>query len=223
MNKKILSLILGTAITSTALINGINVLAAPTKTPSRIINSDGTQKEKIQIPVQGSIEAWNNNVANEVDVKDAPQVAQLSVTVPTKMVFTVATNVKTEDGQGKFISPEYKITNNGNSADNVKVTLESVEKNDNGILELNDVNESTKNNGKVEIDLKLQLADSTAVDVRKKNKGDTVKELGTIVKGESKTLKLLGAKWELPTSELRNGTEKVESKYNLTLGFELSK
>lgn len=115
------------------------------------VTGDGTAPKAQTIPVDGKIGPWEGpDIGPDNPVDPLPNVAAISVTVPTKMAFQAVSNTTT--GTPELASGSYKITNQ--SIENkVNVSLESFDKTSGDFDVIQGA--PTKGNGKVEMNLKL--------------------------------------------------------------------
>ena len=182
----------------------------------------------------------------DVDNKlEEGQYFTISATVPLKMEFLIQN--RNENGlssQGKFITPYYKVTNNGSHK--LKVHFESFEYANSKTTKTSDllkedlsplyvVSQPQKNNGKVEMKLNLTYdrpsnsylkridlipTNSPTITSRLlKSSNSVAQELGELDPNEQARLYYGSDLWETPKSE--NVTKGVEANFNLKLAFSI--
>ena len=183
----------------------------------------------------------------DVDNKlEEGQYFTISATVPLKMEFLIQN--RNENGlssQGKFITPYYKVTNNGSHK--LKVHFESFEyatskaTKTSGLVKedlapLYVVSQPEKNNGKVEMKLNLTYdrpfnsylkridllppENSSTITSRLLKSSNSVEQvLGLLDPNEQARLYYGSDLWESPKSE--NVTKGVEANFNLKLAFSI--
>lgn len=183
------------------------------------------------------------------DVDNALQEGQyftISATVPLKMEFLIQN--RNENGlssEGKFITPYYKVTNNGSHK--LKVHFESFEYANSKTTKTSDlvkedleplyvVSQPEKNNNKVEMKLNLTYdrpsnsylkridlvppTNSATITSRLlKSSNSVAQELGELDPNEQARLYYGSDFWESPKSE--NVTKGVEANFNLKLAFSI--
>lgn len=183
----------------------------------------------------------------EIDNKlQEGQYFTISATVPLKMEFLIQN--RNENGlasEGKFITPYYKVTNNGSHK--LKVHFESFEYANSKTTKTSDlvkedlaplyvVSQPQKNNGKVEMKLNLTYDrpsnsylkrinlvppenSSTITSRLLKSSNSVEQELGELDPNEQARLYYGSDLWESPKSE--NVTKGVEANFNLKLAFSI--
>ena len=183
----------------------------------------------------------------DVDNKlEEGQYFTISATVPLKMEFLIQN--RNENGlssEGKFITPYYKVTNNGSHK--LKVHFESFEYANSKATKTSDllkeeleplyvVSQPQKNNGKVEMKLNLTYdrpsnsylkridlvppTNSPTITSRLLKSSNSVEqELGELEPNEQARLYYGSDLWESPKSE--NVTKGVEANFNLKLAFSI--
>ena len=196
-----------------------------------------------------SLPNFNETTGSEkTDVDNEPQKGQyftISATVPLKMEFLIQN--RNENGlssEGKFITPYYKVTNNGSHK--LKVHFESFEyatsstTKTSGLVKedlapLYVVSQPEKNNGKVEMRLNLTYdrpsnsylkridlipTNSPTITSRLlKSKKTNEEMLGELDPNEQARLYYGSDLWETPKSE--NVEKGVEANFNLKLAFSI--
>lgn len=227
-----------------------------TTTPSTPPENKGSNN----VELEGGIGEWGPDKDNKLpnfngtegsekpDVDNALQEGQyftISATVPLKMEFLIQN--RNENGlssEGKFITPYYKVTNNGSHK--LKVHFESFEYANSKATKTSDllkeeleplyvVSQPQKNNGKVEMKLNLTYdrpsnsylkridlipTNSPTITSRLlKSKKTNEEMLGELDPNEQARLYYGSDLWETPKSE---GIEKgVEANFNLKLAFSI--
>lgn len=212
------------------------------------------------VTMDGAIGEWepgNNNLPNfnigenaeKLEVENKPAEGQyftISATVPLKMDFLIKNeNENGSSPNGKFITPYYKVTNNGSHTLNVH--FESFEyrnnlsssRNTEGTSEkLYVVQNPTRGNGKVEMRLNLTYdrpfnsyfkkidlipsnGTSTISRLLNLRSGTTEEILGKLSPNEEARLYYGSDEWESPKSERINKI--VESDFNLKLAFSIDR
>lgn len=213
------------------------------------------------VTMDGAIGEWdpgNGNLPNfntgttgneQFEVENAPREGQyftISATVPLKMDFLIKNeNENGSSPNGKFITPYYKVTNNGSHTLNVH--FESFEygnnlsssRNTEGTSEkLYVVQKPTRDNGKVEMRLNLTYdrpfnsyfkkidlipsnGTSTISRLLNLRSGTTEEILGKLSPNEEARLYYGSDEWESPKSERINKI--VESDFNLKLAFSIDR
>lgn len=212
------------------------------------------------VTMDGAIGEWepgNNNLPNfnigesteKLEVENKPAEGQyftISATVPLKMDFLIKNeNENGSSPNGKFITPYYKVTNNGSHTLNVH--FESFEygnnlsssRNTEGTSEkLYVVQKPTRGNGKVEMRLNLTYdrpfnsyfkkidlipsnGTSTISRLLNLRSGTTEEILGKLSPNEEARLYYGSDEWESPKSERINKI--VESDFNLKLAFSIDR
>lgn len=213
------------------------------------------------VTMDGAIGEWdpgNGNLPNfntgttgdeQLEVENAPREGQyftISATVPLKMDFLIKNeNENGSSPNGKFITPYYKVTNNGSHTLNVH--FESFEygnnlsssRNTEGTSEkLYVVQKPTRGNGKVEMRLNLTYdrpfnsyfkkidliplnGTSTISRLLNLRSGTTEEILGKLSPNEEARLYYGSDEWESPKSERINKI--VESDFNLKLAFSIDR
>ena len=213
------------------------------------------------VTMDGAIGEWdpgNGNLPNfntgttgneQFEVENAPREGQyftISATVPLKMDFLIKNeNENGSSPNGKFITPYYKVTNNGSHTLNVH--FESFEyrnnlsssRNTEGTSEkLYVVQKPTRGNGKVEMRLNLTYdrpfnsyfkkidlipsnGTSTISRLLNLRSGTTEEILGKLSPNEEARLYYGSDEWESPKSERINKI--VESDFNLKLAFSIDR
>lgn len=213
------------------------------------------------VELEGGIGEWGPNKDNslpnfneaessdktEIDNKlQEGQYFTISATVPLKMEFLIQN--RNENGlssEGKFITPYYKVTNNGSHK--LKVHFESFEYANSKTTKTSDlvkedlaplyvVSQPQKNNGKVEMKLNLTYdrpsnsylkridlvppTNSPTITSRLLKSSNSVEqELGELDPNEQARLYYGSDLWETPKSE--NVTKGVEANFNLKLAFSI--
>lgn len=213
------------------------------------------------VELEGGIGEWGPNKDNslpnfneaessdktEIDNKlQEGQYFTISATVPLKMEFLIQN--RNENGlasEGKFITPYYKVTNNGSHK--LKVHFESFEYANSKTTKTSDlvkedlaplyvVSQPQKNNGKVEMKLNLTYdrpsnsylkridlvppTNSPTITSRLLKSSNSVEqELGELDPNEQARLYYGSDLWESPKSE--NVTKGVEANFNLKLAFSI--
>lgn len=226
-----------------------------TTTPSTPLPNNGGSNS---VELEGGIGEWgpdkdknlpNFNGTEKPDVDNALQEGQyftISATVPLKMEFLIQN--RNENGlssEGKFITPYYKVTNNGSHK--LKVHFESFEyansktTKTSGLVKedlapLYVVSQPEKNNGKVEMKLNLTYdrpsnsylkridlvppTNSPTITSRLlKSKKTNEEMLGELDPNEQARLYYGSDLWETPKSEGIN--KGVEANFNLKLAFSI--
>lgn len=212
------------------------------------------------VELEGGIGEWGPNKDNslpnfneaessdktEIDNKlQEGQYFTISATVPLKMEFLIQN--RNENGlasEGKFITPYYKVTNNGSHK--LKVHFESFEYANSKTTKTSDlvkedlaplyvVSQPEKNNGKVEMKLNLTYdrpsnsylkridlipTNSPTITSRLlKSSNSVAQELGELDPNEQARLYYGSDLWETPKSE--NVEKGVEANFNLKLAFSI--
>lgn len=193
---------------------------------------------------------FNETTGSEkLDVDNKPEEGQyftISATVPLNMEFLIKNeNENGSSPNGKFITPYYKVTNNGSHK--LKVHFESFEyaasktTKTSGLVKedlapLYVVSQPQKNNGKVEMKLNLTYdrpsnsylkrinlvppENSSTITLRLLKSSNSVEqELGELDPNEQARLYYGSDLWESPKSE--NVTKGVEANFNLKLAFSI--
>ena len=210
------------------------------------------------VELDGGIGEWgpdkdknlpNFNGTEKTDVDNALQEGQyftISATVPLNMEFLIKNeNENGSSPNGKFITPYYKVINNGSHK--LKVHFESFEyansktTKTSGLVKeelepLYVVSQPEKNNGKVEMKLNLTYDrpsnsylkrinlvppenSSTITSRLLKSSNSSAQELGELDPNEQARLYYGSDLWESPKSE--NVTKGVEANFNLKLAFSI--
>ena len=228
-----------------------------TTTPSTSPENKGSNN----VELEGGIGEWgpgkddklpnfNETTGSEkLDVDNKPEEGQyftISATVPLKMEFLIQN--RNENGlssEGKFITPYYKVTNNGSHK--LKVHFESFEYANSKTTKTSDlvkedlaplyvVSQPEKNNGKVEMKLNLTYDrpsnsylkrinlvppenSSTITSRLLKSSNSVEQELGELDPNEQARLYYGSDLWESPKSEGIN--KGVEANFNLKLAFSI--
>lgn len=209
------------------------------------------------VELDGGIGEWgpdkdknlpNFNGTEKTDVDNALQEGQyftISATVPLNMEFLIKNeNENGSSPNGKFITPYYKVINNGSHK--LKVHFESFEyatskaTKTSGLVKedlepLYVVSQPQKNNGKVEMKLNLTYdrpsnsylkridlipTNSPTITSRLlKSSNSVAQELGELGPNEQARLYYGSDLWESPKSE--NVTKGVEANFNLKLAFSI--
>ena len=181
------------------------------------VKGDGTSPVEKTIPVDGTIGPWEGgDTTNPVD--PPPNVAAISVTVPTKMAFQAVSN--TNAATPELASGTYKITNQ--SIENkVNVSLESFDKKSGDFDVIQGA--PTKGNGKVEMNLKLS---AKGTDHQIYDSFNTPTDLGTLDKkvvggGSDNSMDLkFKAGDKIETGQDENQADKTfKGKFDLVLKF----
>lgn len=229
-----------------------------TTTPNTPLPNKGGRNN---VELEGGIGEWGPNKDNslpnfneaessdktEIDNKlQEGQYFTISATVPLKMEFLIKN--RNENGlssEGKFITPYYKVTNNGSHK--LKVHFESFEyatsstTKTSGLVKedlapLYVVSQPQKNNGKVEMKLNLTYDrpsnsylkrinlvppenSSTITSRLLKSSNSVEQELGELDPNEQARLYYGSDLWESPKSE--GITKGVEANFNLKLAFSI--
>lgn len=228
-----------------------------TTTPNTPLPNKGGRNN---VELEGGIGEWGPNKDNslpnfneaessdktEIDNKlQEGQYFTISATVPLKMEFLIQN--RNENGlasEGKFITPYYKVTNNGSHK--LKVHFESFEYANSKTTKTSDllkeeleplyvVSQPEKNNKKVEMKLNLTYdrpsnsylkridlipTNSPTITSRLLKSSNSVEqELGELDPNEQARLYYGSDLWESPKSE--NVTKGVEANFNLKLAFSI--
>lgn len=228
-----------------------------TTTPNTPLPNKGGRNN---VELEGGIGEWGPNKDNSLpnfnettgsekpDVDNKPEEGQyftISATVPLKMEFLIQN--RNENGlssEGKFITPYYKVINNGSHK--LKVHFESFEyansktTKTSGLVKedlapLYVVSQPEKNNKKVEMKLNLTYdrpsnsylkridlipTNSPTITSRLLKSSNSVEqELGELDPNEQARLYYGSDLWESPKSE--NVTKGVEANFNLKLAFSI--
>lgn len=229
-----------------------------TTTPNTPLPNKGGRNN---VELEGGIGEWGPNKDNslpnfneaessdktEIDNKlQEGQYFTISATVPLKMEFLIQN--RNENGlssEGKFITPYYKVTNNGSHK--LKVHFESFEYANSKTTKTSDllkeeleplyvVSQPQKNNGKVEMKLNLTYdrpsnsylkridlvppTNSPTITSRLlKSSNSVAQELGELDPNEQARLYYGSDLWESPKSEGIN--KGVEANFNLKLAFSI--
>lgn len=229
-----------------------------TTTPNTPLPNKGGRNN---VELEGGIGEWGPNKDNslpnfneaessdktEIDNKlQEGQYFTISATVPLKMEFLIQN--RNENGlssEGKFITPYYKVTNNGSHK--LKVHFESFEYANSKTTKTSDlvkedleplyvVSQPEKNNNKVEmklnltydrpsnsylkrIDLVPSTNSATITSRLLKSSNSVAQELGELDPNEQARLYYGSDFWESPKSE--NVTKGVEANFNLKLAFSI--
>lgn len=237
---------------------GAGGAGSSTTTPNAPLPNKGGSNS---VELDGGIGEWGPNKDNslpnfnettgseklDVDNKlEEGQYFTISATVPLKMEFLIQN--RNENGlssQGKFITPYYKVTNNGSHK--LKVHFESFEYANSKTTKTSDlvkedlaplyvVSQPQKNNGKVEMKLNLTYDrpsnsylkrinlvppenSSTITSRLLKSSNSVEQELGELDPNEQARLYYGSDLWETPKSE--NVTKGVEANFNLKLAFSI--
>ena len=224
-------------------------------------NTPPENKGSNNVELEGGIGEWgpgkddklpnfNETTGSEkLDVDNKPEEGQyftISATVPLNMEFLIKNeNENGSSPNGKFITPYYKVTNNGSHK--LKVHFESFEyaasktTKTSGLVKedlapLYVVSQPQKNNGKVEMKLNLTYdrpsnsylkridlvppTNSPTITSRLLKSSNSVEqELGELDPNEQARLYYGSDLWETPKSE--NVTKGVEANFNLKLAFSI--
>lgn len=221
-------------------------------------NTPPENKGSNNVELEGGIGEWgpdkdknlpNFNGTEKPDVDNALQEGQyftISATVPLNMEFLIKNeNENGSSPNGKFITPYYKVINNGSHK--LKVHFESFEyatskaTKTSGLVKedlapLYVVSQPEKNNGKVEMRLNLTYDrpsnsylkrinlvppenSSTITSRLLKSSNSVEQELGELDPNEQARLYYGSDLWESPKSE--NVTKGVEANFNLKLAFSI--
>lgn len=228
-----------------------------TTTPNAPLENKGGSNS---VELDGGIGEWGPNKDNslpnfneaessdktEIDNKlQEGQYFTISATVPLKMEFLIQN--RNENGlssEGKFITPYYKVTNNGSHK--LKVHFESFEYANSKTTKTSDllkedlsplyvVSQPEKNNKKVEMKLNLTYDrpsnsylkridliptnSPTITSKLLKSSNSVEQELGELDPNEQARLYYGSDLWESPKSE--NVTKGVEANFNLKLAFSI--
>lgn len=213
------------------------------------------------VTMDGAIGEWepgNGNLPNfntgttgneQLEVENAPREGQyftISATVPLKMDFLIKNeNENGSSPNGKFITPYYKVTNNGSHTLNVHfesfeygANLSSSRNTEETSEKLYVVQKPTRGNGKVEMRLNLTYdrpfnsyfkkidlipsnGTSTISRLLNLRSGTTEEILGKLSPNEEARLYYGSDEWESPKSERINKI--VESDFNLKLAFSIDR
>lgn len=213
------------------------------------------------VTMDGAIGEWepgNGNLPNfntgttgneQLEVENAPREGQyftISATVPLKMNFLIKNeNENGSSPNGKFITPYYKVTNNGSHTLNVhfesfeyRNNLSSSRNTEETSEKLYVVQKPTRGNGKVEMKLNLTYdrpfnsyfkkidlipsnGTSTISRLLNLRSGTTEEILGKLSPNEEARLYYGSDEWESPKSERINKI--VESDFNLKLAFSIDR
>lgn len=229
-----------------------------TTTPNTPLPNKGGRNN---VELEGGIGEWAPNKDNslpnfneaessdktEIDNKlQEGQYFTISATVPLKMEFLIKNeNENGSSSNGKFITPYYKVINNGSHK--LKVHFESFEYANSKTTKTSDlvkedlaplyvVSQPEKNNGKVEMKLNLTYDrpsnsylkrinlvppenSSTITSRLLKSSNSVAQELGELDPNEQARLYYGSDLWESPKSE--NVTKGVEANFNLKLAFSI--
>lgn len=237
---------------------GTGGAGSSTTTPNTPLPNKGGRNN---VELEGGIGEWGPNKDNslpnfneaessdktEIDNKlQESQYFTISATVPLKMEFLIQN--RNENGlssEGKFITPYYKVTNNGSHK--LKVHFESFEYANSKATKTSDllkeeleplyvVSQPQKNNGKVEMKLNLTYdrpsnsylkrinlvppTNSPTITSRLLKSSNSVEqELGELDPNEQARLYYGSDLWESPKSE--GITKGVEANFNLKLAFSI--
>lgn len=236
---------------------GTGGAGSSTTTPNTPLPNKGGRNN---VELEGGIGEWgpnkDNNLPNfnettgseKLDVDNKPEEGQyftISATVPLKMEFLIQN--RNENGlssDGKFITPYYKVTNNGSHK--LKVHFESFEYANSKTTKTSDlvkedleplyvVSQPEKNNNKVEMKLNLTYDrpsnsylkridliptnSSTITSRLLKSSNSVAQELGELDPNEQARLYYGSDLWETPKSE--NVEKGVEANFNLKLAFSI--
>lgn len=207
----------------------------------------GTSPEPVdkEVELDGAIGPWEpkksdmpfNNFDGEIDNKpEEGKYYTISVTVPLNMNFVVINENKNGSSPfGKFISPYYKVKNNGTYP--LNIAIESFERANEStssklktITSVKDTNlyvkEPVKNNNKIEMQLSLNYdrPEETkyfkSINLHNLSE-NTDKNLGIIDSNETARLYYRSDLWEKPSDE--GITTDVVSNFNLILAFSTQK
>lgn len=236
---------------------GAGGAGSSTTTPNTPLPNKGG---KNNVELEGGIGEWGPNKDNslpnfnettgseKLDVDNKPEEGQyftISATVPLKMEFLIQN--RNENGlssEGKFITPYYKVTNNGSHK--LKVHFESFEYANSKTTKTSDlvkedlaplyvVSQPQKNNGKVEMKLNLtydrpsnsylkridliptNLPTITSKLLKSKKTNEEI--LGELDPNEQARLYYGSDLWETP--EMEGITKGVEANFNLKLAFSI--
>lgn len=217
-------------------------------------------QENSSVTMDGAIGEWdpgNGNLPNfnigesaeKLEVENKPAEGQyftISATVPLKMDFLIKNeNENGSSPNGKFITPYYKVTNNGSHTLNVHfesfeygANLSSSRNTEETSENLYVVQKPTRGNGRVEMRLNLTYdrpfnsyfkkidlipsnGTSTISRLLNLRSGTTEEILGKLSPNEEARLYYGSDEWESPKSE---GINKfVESDFNLKLAFSIDR
>lgn len=237
---------------------GAGGAGSSTTTPNTPLPNKGGRNN---VELEGGIGEWGPNKDNslpnfneaessdktEIDNKlQEGQYFTISATVPLKMEFLIQN--RNENGlasEGKFITPYYKVTNNGSHK--LKVHFESFEYANSKTTKTSDlvkedleplyvVSQPEKNNNKVEMKLNLTYDrpsnsylkrinlvppenSSTITSRLLKSSNSVEQELGELDPNEQARLYYGSDLWESPKSE--GITKGVEANFNLKLAFSI--
>lgn len=217
-------------------------------------------QENSSVTMDGAIGEWdpgNGNLPNfnigesaeKLEVENKPAEGQyftISATVPLKMDFLIKNeNENGSSPNGKFITPYYKVTNNGSHTLNVHFesfeygnNLSSSRNTEETSEKLYVVQKPTRGNGRVEMRLNLTYdrpfnsyfkkidlipSNGTSKISRLLNlrSGTTEEILGKLSPNEEARLYYGSDEWESPKSERINKI--VESDFNLKLAFSIDR
>lgn len=217
-------------------------------------------QENSSVTMDGAIGEWdpgNGNLPNfnigesaeKLEVENKPAEGQyftISATVPLKMNFLIKNeNENGSSPNGKFITPYYKVTNNGSHTLNVHfesfeygANLSSSRNTEETSENLYVVQKPTRGNGKVEMRLNLTYdrpfnsyfkkidlipsnGTSTISRLLNLRSGTTEEILGKLSPNEEARLYYGSDEWESPKSERINKI--VESDFNLKLAFSIDR
>lgn len=213
------------------------------------------------VTMDGAIGEWdpgNGNLPNfntgttgdeQLEVENKPREGEyftISATVPLKMDFLIKNeNENGSSPNGKFITPYYKVTNNGSHTLNVHFesfeygnNLSSSRNTEETSEKLYVVQKPTRGNGKVEMRLNLTYdrpfnsyfkkidlipsnGTSTISRLLNLRSGTTEEILGKLSPNEQARLYYGSDEWESPKSERINKI--VESDFNLKLAFSIDR
>lgn len=217
-------------------------------------------QENSSVTMDGAIGEWdpgNGNLPNfnigesaeKLEVENKPAEGQyftISATVPLKMDFLIKNeNENGSSPNGKFITPYYKVTNNGSHTLNVHFesfeygnNLSSSRNTEETSEKLYVVQKPTRGNGRVEMRLNLTYdrpfnsyfkkidlipsnGTSTISRLLNLRSGTTEEILGKLSPNEEARLYYGSDEWESPKSERINKI--VESDFNLKLAFSIDR
>lgn len=240
---------------SSGVSTGTGGAGSSTTTPNAPLENKGGSNS---VELDGGIGEWgpdkdknlpNFNGTEKPDVDNALQEGQyftISATVPLNMEFLIKNeNENGSSPNGKFITPYYKVINNGSHK--LKVHFESFEYANSKTTKTSDlvkedlaplyvVSQPEKNNKKVEMKLNLTYdrpsnsylkridlvppTNSPTITSRLlKSSNSVAQELGELDPNEQARLYYGSDLWESPKSE--NVTKGVEANFNLKLAFSI--
>lgn len=175
-------------------------------------------------PEKPNFDDYDDDQSNiEGTIPGSDKYFTISATVPLQMDFLVYPHSQAS-ALGMFISPEYKIKNNGTKTISVKVK-EIGQTTGSQLFAKSDllyIGEKIPNDGQTQIELVLTAIDGqTRKDIDLYRLGELQneedKKLFTLGTNEEKKIQLNSIDWELPNFEV--GKDEVKSDFNMTLEF----